>query len=407
MTIALSKPQKKFFKNRSIYRGFVGGRGAGKSFIGALDFLTRIDSECFESDGLYMIAAPTYPMLRDTTLRSLKTMMAMLGITYTFAKGDGIITLDNGADILLRTTNEPDRMRGPNLSGIWLDEASLMIEEAYEVALPSLREHGRQGWMSLTFTPKGKAHWTYKRLGLGAPDTFLVHSHTSENKNLPANFASIIERQYGSGQLARQELGGEFLDMGNVEWPSAYWEGPEFWYSVPPSRPALRVIWYDGAGDPSARTGSKDGKRESDWHAAAMLSLTDDGHLWYDMRLWRGPQEKAATTLLELCREFNPDLCGVEANFGGDVMVPLLNYAAREMKRPDLAAKWQGLHNTLNKETRIRRLGSYFAQGTVHLRENPGGKETMLQLEQFPIAVHDDGPDAMDGALQLATKALG
>jgi hypothetical protein len=281
-----------------------------------------------------------------------------------------------------------------------------MIEEVYEIILPSLREGGEQGWLALTFTPKGKAHWTYKKLGLDAPNTELIHSHTSENPFLPPNFVETITRQYGSGLLAQQELGGEFLDMGNTEWPANYFEGERFWYRNLPEKPHCRVLFYDGAGSSDARKGTVDGRRDSDWHAAAILAITTDGHLWYDVRLWRGSQEKAAETLMGICMEEHFDACGLETNFGGDIMIPLLSYTAEKMKRPDLMSRWIGISNTMKKDNRIRRLGPYLADGSLHLRDSSGGKEVLRQLEQFPLCDFDDGPDAMDGARELADQLL-
>lgn len=372
----------------------------GKSWIGAYKFFRQVKPK-----RLYTIAAPTYPMLRDTTFRSFEAMARLLRRPYTVNKGDGIVTLSNGAEILLRTTNDPERLRGPNQSGVWFDEASLMLEEAYDIVLPSLREAGEQGWLNLTFTPRGKAHWTYKRLVANdTEDTHLIHSHTRDNPFNPSGFADTLYRQYGAGLFARQELAGEFLDMGNTEWPSNYWETPGFWASQMPSQRSLRVLFYDGAGD--ARIGDKTGERQGDWNAVAVLTITPDGHLWFDMRLWRGPQEQAAAKLVEIAIETNPDLCGVETNFGGALLMPLIAAEAVRQGRPDLVGRWKGVANTLPKVTRIRRLGSYFARGLVHVLNTQGGIETHKQLEQFPIGDYDDGPDAMDGAIQLGSHLL-
>lgn len=395
--VRLTTAQARFLDTPVPFAGFVGGRGAGKSWIGAYKFFKRV-----RANRLYMIGAPTYPMLRDTTFRSFQTMARLLRRPYRLNKTDNIVTLQNGAHVLLRTTNDPERLRGPNLSGAWFDEASLMVEDAYDIVLPSLRENGEQGWLDLTFTPKGKAHWTYKRLKLrGEHDvaTDLIHSHSRENPFLPPGFVETLERQFGAGLFARQELAGDFLDMGNTEWPSNYWEMPGFLTASLPLQRTLRVLFYDGAGSPGAKVG--------DWHAVAILTITPDGHLWFDMRLWRGPAEQAAGELVRMAIETNPDACGVETNFGMSLMLPLIAHAAQAAGRPDLVGRWKGINNTLPKPTRIRRLGTYFAQSLVHLLDNPSGRETLRQLEQFPVGEHDDGPDAMDGAVQLASHLLG
>ncbi len=397
--IQLTRPQAEFLDSDAIYSGFVGGRGAGKTWIGAYKFIKRIRSRRF-----YMIGAPDYPTLRDSTLRTFFDMLDRLGRPYEYAKGDGIITLPNTqAQIITRTMSDPDRRRGPNLSGGWIDEASLTSEEAFQVVLPSLREHGEQGWLDLTFTPKGKQHWTYKTLGGGKPNTKLVHSPTRDNPFLPPNFVQTITEQYGAGLLAQQELGGEFLDMGNTEWPASYFERADFFYRGDSPKPKCRVLFYDGAGSPDAKPGTRDGKRDSDWHAASILNIDNDGHLWFDNRLWRGSQEQAADTLIKICCEpGNFDACGVEKNFGGDIMIPLLSYTAQKFNRADLMGKWLGIPHTMKKEQRIRRLGPFLANGKLHVKDGPGGRETLRQFEQFPLCDHDDALDAMDGSRELA-----
>ena len=48
------------------------------------------------------------------------------------------LVLRNGAEVIARSAHEPDRFRGPNLSGAWLDEASLISRDAYSNLLPCL-----------------------------------------------------------------------------------------------------------------------------------------------------------------------------------------------------------------------------------------------------------------------------
>jgi hypothetical protein len=176
---------------------------------------------------------------------------------------------------------------------------------------------------------------------------------------------------------------------GGTEWPPDYFDREGFLTASFPAERALRVLYYDGAGSPGAKIG--------DWHAAAIVDLTADGGLWARLRLWRGPQEQAADELCSLQMQFRPDACAVEANFGGTVLIPLIGHAAQKAGRPDLVGQWHGVTNTLPKITRIRRLGTYLAQGLLHLLDDAGGRETKRQMEQFPAADHDDGPDALDG----------
>lgn len=210
--IMLHSKQVEFIRSDATLRGYVGGRGAGKSFIGTYDLYRRARAGRF-----YMFASPTYPQLRDTSLRTFKELghkldrIESINHTDKFAR---IKTLDGGiADVSFRSTEDPESLRGPNMSGIWLDEASLMKDEAFDIAIGCLREGGQLGSLWATFTPKGKRHWTYKAFASpGAVSTQLVHSSTYDNPFLPESFAPMMRGRYSVDKQI-QELGGQFIDL--------------------------------------------------------------------------------------------------------------------------------------------------------------------------------------------------
>ncbi len=103
-----------------------------------------------------------------------------------------------------------------------MDEASLSKQEAFDILIGRLREGGEMGWLSATFTPKGKSHWTYKTFCTGAEDTQVITARSDENPFLPPTFVSNVRKRYTSEQ-ARQELGGDFLEgAGNHYYPSEW-----------------------------------------------------------------------------------------------------------------------------------------------------------------------------------------
>lgn len=219
-TIQVYPKQLQFMESTALWRSFVGGVGSGKSFVGSLDLIRRA-----KPGRLYLVSAPTYTMLEDSSFRSFLDVARRLGVV----NDDGIkrsqpphINLLTGAEIIFRSTDKPDSLRGPNLSGVWMDEASLMDREAFDILIGRLREDGEMGWGTATFTPKGKLHWTYKKFGVGAPDTSLVHARSDENPFLPPAFVKKIREQYTSQQI-KQELGGLFVDSGgNYYFPDSW-----------------------------------------------------------------------------------------------------------------------------------------------------------------------------------------
>lgn len=187
---------------------------------------------------LYLVTAPTYPLLGDASLRSFVGVANDLGVV---AAGDVKISpppsvrLRTGAEVLFRSTDNPEMLRGPNLSGVWMDEASLSKRDAFDILIGRLREGGEQGWLSATFTPKGKAHWTYKLFGRGGADVELVHARTGENPFLPPSFEANVRRHYTKAQQA-QELGGSFTDAGGNHY------FPDSWPRYRDTGDAYRVV---------------------------------------------------------------------------------------------------------------------------------------------------------------------
>ncbi len=215
--VGVSPQQMQFHESCELTRGFVGGINSGKSYVGALDILLRA-----KPNRLYMCLAPTYPMLRDASWRTLNDVgRNVLNIIKKSNRSEMLLTLTNGAEIMGRTSSDPERMRGPNLSGLWMDEASLMGKDAYEIGIGRLREGGEMGWLSATFTPKGKKHWTYD-VFTGA-DSHLTTSRSGDNVFAAEQFESFIRSRYSS-QMARQELDGEFLDLEGAVFKAKWFE---------------------------------------------------------------------------------------------------------------------------------------------------------------------------------------
>ena len=209
--ILLYPKQREFIDAGSRLRGFVGGIGSGKSYIGAYDLFIRA-----KANRLYLVIAPTFSMLRDATFRSFREVGEQLGLLDAVHRTEfsaRIHTKDGGfAEVLFRSGDDPDHLRGPNISGIWMDEASLLVEDAYLIAIGRLREAGEMGWITATFTPKGRAHWTYKVFGTQRTDTTLVHATTNDNPFLHSDFYAETRSHYSAG-LASQELEGHFVDL--------------------------------------------------------------------------------------------------------------------------------------------------------------------------------------------------
>ena len=388
-TYRLHQAQLRFRQSKALYRGFVGGIGSGKSFVGAFDLIRRA-----KPGRLYLVAAPTYPMLRDATLRSFLTLARDLFFLKDFAKGEMIATLGNGAEVLFRSTDDPERLRGPNLSGIWLDEASLMDQEVFEVLIGRLREAGEDGFLSATFTPKGRHHWSYTVFGEHKPNTDLVHCHTSDNPFLPAHFYSNVRGQY-TRHLAAQELEGEFIDA-----PGALFKRD--WFTVVEAVPAdLRKLraWDLAATDVKKAD-------DPDWTAGVLLGKNAD-NVYYvlDVRHTQS-SPRSVEALIRQTAEVDGKAVPIwmEQEPGASGVAVIDNYTRRILS----GWSFKGERSTGDKATRAQPFAAQAEAGNVRVLQAPWARAFLDEVEAFPLqgkGIHDDIVDA--ATLAFNKLALG
>ena len=163
-----------------------------------------------------MVVAPTYPMLRDATLRTFVELAQSYApsIIRTFHKAEMIAHLTNGTRVLIRSSDDPVRLPGPNIGWFYLDEAALMDADVWPIMIGRLREMPGRAWA--TSTPRG-FNWMHEIfIENGGEDYHVTRSSTRDNTFLPDGFLRSLEQSYDSEWTA-QELDGEFLDLGAID----------------------------------------------------------------------------------------------------------------------------------------------------------------------------------------------
>jgi PBSX family phage terminase large subunit len=202
--IELYDKQFDFVMHDSRRLAFVAGIGSGKSLAGAVRAL-RLSAQ---PGGIGIASAPTYTMLRDATIRTFLDVAGDLVIDFN--KSEKRAVLRNGFEVLFRTADDPEHLRGPNVSWFWMDEAALCSEEAWKIGIGRLRQFGVSGPAWLTTTPKGR-NWIWRRWVQDARDgAAMIKAHTAENPYLSQEFLADLMLDY-SGNFAEQELKGEFV----------------------------------------------------------------------------------------------------------------------------------------------------------------------------------------------------
>jgi len=193
------------------FKGYSGPIGSGKSYALVYEalFLSRMNPGL-----LGLVGAPTYRMLQDSTQRTFFEVLAAEGIDYAFNKQENRLRFSaNGSEIIFRTMENPERLRGANLAWFALDELTYTREEAWTRILGRLRhpEASRLGGCAV-WTPKGY-DWVHRRfVERQSPEYRLVQATPRENTHLPADFYDQLKEAYAE-RFYRQEVLGEYLDI--------------------------------------------------------------------------------------------------------------------------------------------------------------------------------------------------
>ena len=205
--------QSKFQGLRERLKGFSGPVGSGKS--AALCF-ESVRQSYLNRGRQGVLAAPTFAMLRDATLTTLSRMLEDHDIEYELRKSDGELTIGStGTTILLRSLEEPERLRGTNLAWFGIDELSYTREEGWLRLEARLRDpKGRHLCGFAVWTPQGH-DWIYKRFIQGRiPGYGCVRARPFENRfllNKTPDYYERLESSYDP-KFYRQEVLGEYVN---------------------------------------------------------------------------------------------------------------------------------------------------------------------------------------------------
>lgn len=173
-----------------------------------------------------------------------------------------------------------------------------------------------------------------------------------------------------------------------AEWPESYWD--DIWTEKWPDKFELAAI----AVDPSK---GKDTKK-SDYSGIVFVGLCGN-RMYVDADLARRPPSQIVRDTIQFWLQNPSDGVLLETNQFQELLAPEFARQTAEMKVPPLPLAT--VENFVNKEVRIGRLDPYFAQRSIKLRQTPGCKLLLDQLREWPLAGHDDGPDALEMAIRM------
>lgn len=158
-------------------------------------------------------------MLRDVCMYTMRRILTeQAPYPHRFLTSDKVCIID-GIEILFRSGDQPDSLRGLSLDGFGIDEArEFNTRDIYDIMIGRLSNNtDAQGF--ITTSPKGK-NWVYELESL--PNTETIVQTTNENLFLPASYIDSLKSSYTT-IFQRQEIDGEIVAIGKGDYFRSHW----------------------------------------------------------------------------------------------------------------------------------------------------------------------------------------
>lgn len=383
------------------------GRGAGK---------TRCAAEWTwweawtQPNTRWLVSAPTSSDVRDVCFDGDSGLMNVIPniLISDYIKSLHEIRLKNGSIIKGIPASEPDRFRGPQFHGGWLDELAAWdyLDEAWDMIQFGMRL-GQAPKLICTTTPKPKP-LILDLVNRDGEDICYTSATTYDNiKNLAPTFQKQI-LQYEGTTIGRQELYAEIIDPEESGVVKRKWF--KLWDAEKPLPQFEFVVQsYDCAtsdktkNDPTACVVLGIFKPSPDKPMAAMIIDCWEEHLQYPDLRPRVIEE--ATSIYGDVNEFGHgkkvDLVLIEDKSAGISLIQDLQRAGLSVRsyNPGMADKMQRLNLVAPI---IQRGLIYLPESTTKAGHCRSWAEPLIsQLCAFPEVRHDDLVDSTTQALRL------
>jgi phage terminase large subunit-like protein len=327
---------------------FNGGRGSGKTRSGAQWVNERVETGVAR---FIHLVAPTAADCRDVMLEGPAGILTISPphLRPVYQPSLRKLTWPSGAQGLLFSSDEPDRLRGPQCDTCWIDELCAMRQatEVLDNMYFGLRV-GKDPRCLITTTPRPLKCFK-ALLARDGQDVVVTRSSSYANReNLaPAFFASIVGK-YAGTRLGRQELEAELL----LDTPGSLWHLErieELRVRVAP-QPLERVVV---AIDPAVTFGP-----DADETGILVVGLGAAGYVLDDLS-GRFPPEEWARKAIGAYRRNCADRIVAEINNGGAMVESTL-------RGVDPSIPYTAVHASRGKLTRAEPVSALYEQGKVH-----------------------------------------
>lgn len=188
------------------------------------------------------------------------------------------------------------------------------------------------------------------------------------------------------------------VDPSQCEWPEEYFTHANVWFDEWPALGEFTVRTL--ALDPSK--GKSD--RQGDYSAIIKYGRHKNGTEYIEADLRRGRMaEEMTQDLVRHYREFQPNGVALETVAFQELLLIPLRDAVKKSGIEGVPVYHFDHH--LHKSVRIRQLSTPITQRRFRFKSrSPGTALLLQQMRDWPSTAHDDGPDALQMARQLAVE---
>jgi predicted phage terminase large subunit-like protein len=366
---------------------FCGGRGAGKTRSGA----EWVQERVYTGSGFVHLIAPTAADVRDVMLEGPAGILVIAAAHQRPLYQPSLrkVVWPNGAQALVFSADEPDRLRGPQADTVWIDELCAMrtAVDVLDNMYFGLRV-GKDPRCLITTTPRPLKCFK-ALLARDGQDVRVTRSSSFANQqNLAPSFFRSIVAKYSGTRLGKQELEAELL----TDTPGALWHLDRIEElrvrSAP--QPLERVVV---AIDPAVTFGP-----DSDETGIVVVGLAADGHGYVlDDLSGRYPPSEWAQRAIQAYRMYSADRIIGEVNNGG----ALVEHTLRSV---DPGIPFKAVHASRGKLTRAEPVSALYEQGRIHHVGVFGPLED--QMTSYDGSRTGASPDRLDAAVWGFTELM-
>jgi predicted phage terminase large subunit-like protein len=371
---------------------YLGGRGTGKTRAGAEWVRELVETG---AAGRIALIGATAGDVRDTAVEGPAGILAVSSpwCRPEYEPSKRRISWPNGAVASTFSSEEADRLRGPQHDALWADELAAWHDPqaTWDMAMFGLRIGVHPRWMVST-TPR-PIKILKALLAREGQDVVVTRGTTFENAaNLAPSFLEAIRKRYENTRLGRQELNAELLeDVAGALWSRAMIDDAALKTPLPDMARVVVAV------DPSGTAGALD---EGDSIGIVVAGKGVDGKAYVlaDRSCKLSP-DGWGRRAVDAYREFKADRIVAERNFGGAMVEHVIRTVDRNVSYREVTA-------SRGKVQRSEPVAALYEQGRVkHAHSFPELEDEMCAMTSDGYA-GDGSPDRCDALVWCLSELM-